>query len=372
MEWYLEVGVNWSPNVIQEESLRPLSLTNYGGPATFDTNLQQSYHLTFEVPTFSDSIFWYTGRMERDGTLVRGKLHSHSTLFQEAFFFFASTEDLGLVEKHGFTRMFSHQTVLPGEVGFHNNVELRKYLFDELHRSQSLHLNQSHSNQMQGPRLICHSIGQSKIIENFAYDRRSPTSCDDFTWKKGDIFTVVGFNKWQEYPIGPHQPLLENIPNFLPGHLQYWLSYDSLEIPSRSNWRYSLLNRYPDGALNDVSEMEGYQQIAMRINGYTSPHWHDWALTPHSILGLMVYTALRNLVITFIIILGLVSYGVYASYHLWRKIYRDALNYKKSDDSISFLYELTGDLPNPLQKLGGKKSSEIEMEEQRSLLSDLD
>jgi hypothetical protein len=332
LEWYWEMGIQWIPNVASESNALPkhLSLQNYG-PGTYDPSVQRSYLLTFPTPTQSESMFWYTGRMSRAGELLRMKLHAHNTVFEESMFFAATPEDLGLFEQHGFSRMSPSHALLPGEVGFENNAMLREYIFSSLIASQQRGKEKGLS-ETDLPRIVCHSISRLEIIDGFAYDRRSPTSCDEWSWEAGDIFTVIGFNKWHGYPLGQHQPSLEAIPPFLAGHVGYWLSYDSHETPPTSHWGYSLFNHYPDGGINDVLQMEGYQKVSWILNGYTSPHFHDWSKTPNALFGYVIFKAVRNLFITFLIILLLFVYGIYLLYHLWIKMSKETMKHKKDDE----------------------------------------
>ena len=336
LEWYWEMGIQWIPNIKSESSSLPkhLSLQNYGGPGTYDPSVQRSYLLTFPTPTRSESMFWYTGRMIRSGELLRMKLHAHNTIFEESMFFAATPEELGLLEQHGFSRSSPSHAILPGEVGFENNAMMREHILLSLISAQQQGKDKGLS-EGEIPRVICHSISQLQIIDGFAYDRRSPTSCDEWSWEAGDIFTVVGFNKWRGYPLGQHQPSLEAIPPFLAGHVGYWLYYDSHEPTSTSHWGYSLFNRYPDGGINDVLQMEGYQKVSWILNGYTSPHFHDWSKTPNALFGYLIFKAVRNLLMTFLIISLLFCYGLYLLYRLWFKMSKDTMKHKK-DDEVMF------------------------------------
>jgi hypothetical protein len=336
------MGIQWVPYLVsQPASLpKPLSLQNYGGPGTYNSAVQRSYLITFEVPTDSESMFWYTGRMIRDGTLVRMKLHAHNTLFQESMFFAATPEELGLYEQHGFSRIPPSQAILPGEVGFENNERLKEYIFSSLERSQQGEGDRQgeggREEQGKVPRLICHSIGGIEVINGFAYDRRSPTSCDEWTWKEGEIFTVIGFNKWRGYPLGPHKPSLDpsQFPAHLAGHVGYWLSYDALQTPATSYWGYSLHNRYPDGGINDVLQIEGYQKVASGINGYTSPHFHDWSKTPHAVIAYIIFKGLQHVLLTLLFLSLLLCFGLSMIYNFWKKMTKETMRHKKDDEMM--------------------------------------
>lgn len=278
-------------------------------------------------------MFWYTGTMKTNGKLLRLKLHAHNSVFQESFFFSATPEELGLFEEHGFNRLFPHRALTPGEIGFENNEQVKDYIFDNLKRNQQI-LTEKNINEKEISKLVCHSITQLEIIDGFAYDRRAPTSCDPWEWSKGQVFTVIGFNKWNGFPLGPYHPSINDIPETLAGHVGYWLTYDSLESPPKSNWGYSLHNQYPDGSIDNILDMQGYQKIAGRFNGYTSPHFHDWTKTPNSVIGFVIFKAIQNILMTIFIIFIIFCYGVYLFYKLWRKLYHETVLHKKNDEII--------------------------------------
>jgi len=77
----------------------PLSSRFFIGPGDYDPENLLSYVNTFSAPNDEPSFLWYTGKMWTDGTLVRNKLHAHSSSFYKAFFIAATPEELGLDEK---------------------------------------------------------------------------------------------------------------------------------------------------------------------------------------------------------------------------------------------------------------------------------
>jgi hypothetical protein len=237
-----------------------MSLHNIAGPGTFDRNNQRSFLFTFPTPTDRESMFWYTGRLRSDGSLLRMKLHAHNTIFVESFFFAASPDDLGLTERHGFQRSLPHITVDPHELDFKDNAALKAYILKNLASSQDKYDSVAVPplEPTQGrPMVVCQSLSQLEVIGGFAYDRRSPTSCNKWEWKKDQIFTVVGFNKHRGFPLGPHKPSMSSIPPVLAGHVGYWMSYDSKRIPPQSDWGYSQYNHEEDGGVDDIASLPG-------------------------------------------------------------------------------------------------------------------
>jgi hypothetical protein len=49
----------------------------------------------------------------------------------------------------------------------------------------------------------------------------------------------------------------------------------------------SLYNHYEDGSLKSVTDMKGYQKIAIAFNGGTSEHWND----PSKVSAVAVFAA---------------------------------------------------------------------------------
>jgi hypothetical protein len=329
LEWYWEVGILWRPNLdLQIPSPKPMSLHHFAGPGTSNPSVQRTFQVTFDVPTRTESMFWYTGRMDRAGQLLRMKLHAHSSLLEEAMFFAASPEELGLVEQHGFSRSPPSLVVSSGEVGFKDSAMMREYIFSMLEESSERGKAKG-LNDDEAPRIICHSLSAVEMIDGLPYDRSSPTSCDHWKWKRGRVFTVIAFNRWRGDPLGTSSA---SLPLSLPGQVNYWLSYDSMESPAVSHWEYSLHNRYADGGLSDALQVRGYQKIAEGLNGFTSPHFHDWTRTPHALIGYVILKALQHLVLSLLLLLLSLSYGLYLMYVVWIKMSRETRRQRKKTE----------------------------------------
>lgn len=295
-----------------------MSLHNLAGPGTYDTRIQKSLLVTFPTPTKYESVFWYTGRMNEPGTLLRNKIHAHNTVFQEALFFAASPDDLGMTVEHGFAKEEPHIPLPPSAFGMTTNAEVKAYILENLKKSQSA-FDVSHpapepncgfpnaACKVNRPDVVCQVFTDLEVIDGFAYDRRQPTCCSPWTWEGGQVFTVVGFNKHQGYPIGPHKPNMEDIPEVLPGHVGWWLSYERLAQPAMSMWGYSLYNHYPEGGLASLATIDPFQRIAIFLNGYTSPHYNDWRYVPYSGVSMLVILIVRNQLASALVITGFVA-----------------------------------------------------------------
>ena len=167
MEWYYELGIRWVPkdaststqlgerqankvgkqtisadktrrrlNGYHGEKLRSYSFHNFAGPGVFQFNHQKTFILTFATPTRYESIFWYTGRLQFGGKLLRNKIHAHNNMFEQALFFAATPDDLGLTEANGFTKSTPHIPTKTTSVGFANNTAARRFLLQNLLQAQ--------------------------------------------------------------------------------------------------------------------------------------------------------------------------------------------------------------------------------------------
>lgn len=320
-----------------------MSLHNLAGPGLLDTSIQKSLLITFPVPTAYESVFWYTGRMNEPGTLLRNKIHAHNTLFQEALFFAASPDDLGMTVERGFVKEEPFRALPPSAFGLATNADVKAYLLENLKKSQSnfdasppvsvpscgypnaaCHVNR--------PDIVCQAFTDLEVIDGFAYDRRQPMCCSEWTWEGGQVFTVVGFNKHQGYPVGPHKPNMEDIPEYLPGHVGWWLSYKRNAQPAMSMWGYSLYNHFPEGGLASLSTIDPYQRIAIFFNGYTSTHYNDWRYVPYSGVSMIIIAIVRNRLISALFLAGLI--GAMVALHLRQKKLAEG-SHKKSDSNCA-------------------------------------
>lgn len=238
MEWYYEIGIRWIPkdpsssyqlaerraniskgsrrrrrlNNYQGQKIRSYSFHNFAGPGTYSILHQKTFVLTFPSPTRYESIFWYTGRLQFGGKMLRNKIHAHNNLFEQSLFFAAAPDDLGLTEKNGFLKAMPHIPTRTTSVGFANNTEARRFLMKNLRLSQK-RFDENLAAQNAGrnftiedltssmfksglvskssdcgfpnapcveerPKIICQALGVLKEIKNLGYDRREPTCCE--------------------------------------------------------------------------------------------------------------------------------------------------------------------------------------------------
>lgn len=352
-----------SSNNVNYDNIKPLSLHNFAGPGTYNIAIQNTLLLTFPISTHDETFFWYTGRMQFSGELKRMKIHAHNTLFQEAIFFAASPNDLGMIEDNGFLlNIPPYIAMKPLEVGFQTNQELKEFLLNNLLKSQSLY-NEKHNNQdncgypnpachINKPIVICQSYGSLEVINHIAYDRKEPTCCIPWEWESGQVFTVIGFNKHQGYPLGLYSPDIKNIPDTLPGHIGWWLYYHSIDhlknnttdntiTSTISHYGYSIYNHLENGGMSNISSIAGYQKIAMLINGYTSPNFNNWIYTPNAIIASIVYGIVMNLTLSIIILISIII----IIFIIYQKKKRISI-FKYCKDRIIYYYNYSKEVDN--------------------------
>lgn len=120
-----------------------------------------------------------------------------------------------------------------------------------------------------GPRAICHAIESVEYVDGFMYDRREPTCCVPWEFSKGDIFTVVGFNKIVTEKGAAHQGDHPYVPPTYPGHIGWWISFDTHEVPEKSHYSLIQYTNNPDVQFQDFTNMHE-DRIMFLINGGTS------------------------------------------------------------------------------------------------------
>lgn len=319
---------------------KAMSLHNIAGPGYYDSNIQKTLLMTFPIPTQYESIFWYTGRLREGGKLLRNKLHAHNLIFDQVLFISATPEQLGMTVEKGFTVDLPYQTVQPSDVGMTTMKELKQYILDNLKRSQGSFDNSGNIDgepaercgypeaacHVGRPEVICQAHANYVVIDGFAYDRREPTCCTEWNWESGQVFTVIGFNKHQGFPQGPHAPKLEDVPEYLNGHVGWWFSYDTMETPEHSYWGYSLYNHDPAGGLESPTLFSSYQKVAMYFNKYSSPHFNDMTKVKNSIPAVVVVTIVEHRYVSIVIFMVLL-YVVF----MHRRCCKEDMSHKKND-----------------------------------------
>ena len=236
IEWYYQFAARWVPvNSPPGKELAPLSFHYMWSPGRLDLNDQSTMVNTFLAPTGYDSFIWYTGYMFGTGKLIRGKMHTHNTVFDESFLFSGTPEQLGLGSPKFRPKSNAYDVVPTSQTGFKNNKELMEYVLDQFNDAVQ-------SDDPNKPRLVCHGKTSNLRVDGYDYDRRAPTHCDEWHFRKGEQFTVIGFNKHSGVPPGPHMP--DRVPEWLPGHL-HWFIMSELEGSTESKYTYGFYSQDP-------------------------------------------------------------------------------------------------------------------------------
>jgi len=237
LEWYLQVAARWVPvHSAIGNKLKPLSLHSMWGPGRFDVNDQSTMVQTFLTPTAYDNFYWYTGYMFDTGKLLRGKMHSHNTVFEESYLFSGSPAQLGLGSSKFRPKSKAYEVVPTTQSGFKSNEQLKNYLLREYNNSLQ-------SDNPDKPRLICHSKAGTQLVGGYIYDRRNPSHCGEWEFKKGEQFTVIGFSHKTDLPPGPHMP--DRVPKYIPGHVGWWISSE-LKDSCESKYTYGFYSQDPE------------------------------------------------------------------------------------------------------------------------------
>ena len=282
LEWYYQISIRWTPKESRlGRTIQPMHFHNFAGPGNFDRKNQNSYILTYQCPTDRDSLFWYSGRMPYSGEMLRNKFHAHNKIFKEALFFAASPEELGLTKKNGLKPDQPFKTVDLRDTRFSTLDDVKSFILGNLEKSASDFdkrngvggtgkIDYSTQFSRERPRTICQGVSTLEKINGYFYDRKEDTCCRPWHIEKGDIFTVVGFNKQLKYAPGPHA---ENYPPTFPGHIGWWLSVASEEPEPKSFFSIALYNQDPNsfpGKLG-VDFMDRLTRLSILTNGGVMP-----------------------------------------------------------------------------------------------------
>lgn len=318
LEWYYELGIRWVPRVDKGvvSKIKPMHFHNFAGPGDFKPSHQNTLIFTYQCPTDHDSLFWYTGRMPYSGELLRNKFHAHNKIFKEAIFFAATPEELGLTTATGLRPSQPYLTVDINKAGFESLDEVKSFVLSNLERSKRAHHARLNSTGKTGfslkeerysreePRSICQGVSVLEEVEGYFYDRSEPTCCLPWHIEKGDIFTVLGFNKKLTYELGPHS---DAHPATFPGHVGWWLSVASEELdPPVSRFSLEMYNQDPNGAVNfHIADL--YKRIEIVFNQGT-PGQDNVMLRNFVVIPLV--TVLQNAIVFGFLLVLAIALGI--------------------------------------------------------------
>ena len=308
LEWYYELGGHWIPKTETLNKNYPLtkavSFHNFAGPGEFTIGVQSTYIFTFKTPTKEESIFWYSGRIHHSGIMLRNKQHAHNAVYEEAIFFSATPQELGLTRENNLYPEHPSKIILTSSTGFENNAAVRNFILDNLNKvinnsSEYIHRRVEISKEFgeygrlhnddfiynskyiddysgrngQPPKAICHAINNIEYMDDgYGYDRKEPTCCVEWKFNKGEVFTVVAFNgKLKDNIV--HK---DEIPEFFPGHIGWWLSFDTQETPEKSHFSITQYTNNPNYQYDANSLRQINHKVFIYLNNGTPDLDNYW------------------------------------------------------------------------------------------------
>jgi hypothetical protein len=359
LEWYYELGGRWVPkNHPAGKNVKPVSFHNFAGPGEFIPGVQSTYIFTFKNPTKEESIFWYSGRMHHSALMLRNKQHAHNAVYNEAIFFSATPEELGLTRENNLYPEHPSKVILTSTTGFENNTAVRKFILDNLKESinkpyKYIHRRIESSNDFgeygklqnedsinyindypgrkgRPPKAVCHAINNIEYAEDgYGYDRKEPTCCVNWEFDKGEIFTVVAFNGKLKKGI-IHK---DEMPEFFPGHIGWWLSFDTRETPAKSHFSITQYTNNPDYQYDAKSLRQLDHKVYIYLNHGTPDLDSVWL----RIVGTILIFMGRHIYASISLISGL-FFGIIITYSRIKNSKRR----KKIRDKLCNLEIITG------------------------------
>lgn len=252
---------------------------------------QSTYIFTFQSPTDQESIFWYTGRMHHAGKMLRNKQHAHNSIFTESIFVDATPEELGLTTENNLFPIRPYKPLKTKNTGFDSNADIKKFVLGQLKRQQKRYLlsdgdsvGSNSSRKMLStynkyakrngpPRVICHSVLSMERIDGYDWDRKEPTCCVPWDFNEGQIFTVLAFNSKYKSVL----PNTKKVPPTFPGHVGYWISFDTRETPEKSHYSIIQYTNSPEHQFDGEDLKAGNLRLKFYLYGGT-PDMDSWSL----------------------------------------------------------------------------------------------
>lgn len=266
MVWWYQVVLHWFPKT---EKLTALSQHFNVGPGQMNSSDQRHNVLVFPVATRDRSVYWYSGSMQHQGELVRNKLHSHNTMFDRAFWFAATSADLGLDDPKFWPQVSYHTLQLKEDLGFEDFEALQAFLLSNLAASARRFDRTCPPSQPgcaeRRPALICESwVSNEDFLDpvsgiSFAYDRRAPACCRPWHFERGATFTVVAFMAPMKTPPGPWTP--HYTPPKANMHIHWLMTYATGE--DTSHYGITIYTQLPE------------KQVDISANPQLYPLWYN-------------------------------------------------------------------------------------------------
>jgi len=291
--WWYQVALRWFPKAAGR--FRPLSQHFIVGPGEHNVEDQRNNVFVFPVNTRTQSVYWYSGRMEYDAVMVRNKLHSHNTMYDRSFFFRATPQDLGLDDPK-FLPAVSSTPLLLNRLGFATFDALEAFLFQNLGRAAGGWQCPAADGTCQDrrPQLICQSwVSNEEFVDwasarPFVYDRRAPCCCRPWRIHKGEVFTVVAFLSPLKTAPGPWDP--HRIPPVANMHIHWVMTFATPDNESR--YWHTMYSQNPDMQVtfsDDNSRFPVFRMIEGYLDGSGRGHLRNKPLSAAEFLEVSVY-----------------------------------------------------------------------------------
>lgn len=222
LKFWMEYAFRWTPNLKKVD--RQVSVEIVGQPGIMDIVKAQTTRVgTYPCPTDQKNLMWFTGLMPSTGTMTHSRMHAHASIFHSAYMFSATPEELGLDDPK-FMPVKSYIPLDLKDLGYNTIDGLVERVFDNFEKSIK-------KNPSKPPKLICRVAVGGVIIDGFIYDRRPPMQCNDWSFKEGEPFTVLGFTQHQGFPVGAHDP--DHVPEMSFNHVLFAIYM--LDEPTRTS-----------------------------------------------------------------------------------------------------------------------------------------
>ena len=138
---------------------------------------------------------------------------------------------------------------------------------------RNLRLNNAYAKRHGPPKVVCQSVLSMERIEGYDWDRKEPTCCVPWEFNDGQVFTVLAFNSKFKSSL----PNTRVIPPTFPGHIGYWLSYDTMETPEKSHFSIIQYTDSPEHQFDAEDLKAGNVRMKIYLYGGT-PHEEIWLL----------------------------------------------------------------------------------------------
>jgi hypothetical protein len=311
MEWYFQIAMRWAPVAPERKYVDLMALLgNIRIVPTDQGTLAGVMPTPTDEPTFTS----VTGQMLNTGEMVRGKVHSHSAIYESSFLFAAEYADVGLDASKFVPNRSWQPRRIQSELGFRDSKDLVEHMLSNLEKSQAAwdarcadkdpakaRLDPYSICKRPRPEWICGAKVDEVMVEfdgaKYPFDRRPKTFCKPWSFQKGDSLVYAMINKAVEAPIRPHEPGV--IPPVVGNHLALLMYYISNERP------YS----YSNGVL-----FSHFGVSYDNVNSVNPMEWVARVISVASLEGFPVYPGtLVTIQYTFVLVvtalLGALGYG---------------------------------------------------------------